>query len=313
MEVDQKLKRWLERFTEWRRRRALAREHWWAERHDVDLSEFQPPLLPDDIIEARQEMNKRRRSRLARERLYGTVEHDHPKEKPILVSPIRARPGESQQEAIERAYGRTLIDLEEENRRLQEALAAMEKPRSIAARINLLFEHLTDESGEPFTNEKVAERSRGRLTAPKVAQLRNGSAEKFSLFDLTAISGAFNIDFYKYWTSIEKAPLEELDSDVAEQRQLLQDYPGWSRLDVLKNDLRAYMAEQDATYEEIAEEVGGTIHPRHLEAVLEDKTKLYDFKVYKALAQMMGREKDLSEVAWRERYLGSGMLGHLEP
>lgn len=290
MEVDQKLKRWLERFTEWRLRRAQAREHWWAERRDADISEFWPPTTPDDIIELMQEENRRQWSREAQERLY--VGHSE-QVRLAWSSPHAAK-------------------MLEESQRLEAALASMDKPRSVAARLNLLFEHVTDEHGEPFTNEKVAQRSEGRLTVRKVEHLRNRTAESVELYDLVGISAAFGIDHDKYWMGLE-APLHELDPEVAEQRKLLRDYPGWNVEDTLKNDVRAYMAEQGLTYEDVAEEAGGTMHPRHLEAYLDGKTNWGQFKNYKALIEMMREVKGLSYPAWRERYIGRGPLGDLEP
>ncbi|MDP9457668.1 MAG: helix-turn-helix transcriptional regulator [Actinomycetota bacterium] len=274
----------LERFWEWRRRRALAREQRWAERPERDLSDLWPPLTVDSYLEIVQEGNRRRRAEKARERLNmeGNPPHTkHPREE----------------------YDEALV--------LKAALARMDEPRSVAARLNLLFEHVTDQYGEPFANETVAERSRGRLTAEKVEQLRNRSADRITSEDLLAISDAFCIDYHEYWASV-KAPLEELDPEVAEQRRLRRDYPNVTGYDVLKNDLHAYMAEQGLTYEDVAEEAGNVVHPRHLEAVLDGRTVLR-VEQWKALAETMGEAKGLSAPAWRERYLCRGLLGDLVP
>lgn len=280
------MNRLLEKIREWRRRHALVRERRWAERREEDISDLWPPLTVEAYVELMQEGSRRRRSEKARERLYLGGQPPHMKQ---------------------------AWETYEEAQRLRAAVTWMDEPRSVAARLNLLFEHVTDEYGEPFTNKKVAERSRGHLTAEKVEQLRTRSAGRFTSDDLLWICEAFGVDYREYWMSVE-APMEELDPEVAEQRKLHREYPSWSGYDILKNDLRAYMAEQELTFEHVAEEVGGVIHPRHLEAVLDGKTVMKAEQL-KALAEMMGGVLGLSGPAWKERYLcgGGGLLGDLIP
>lgn len=195
-----------------------------------------------------------------------------------------------------------------QNQLLFEGLDRLEEPRSIAARLNLLFDVVRKGNGEPYTNEEIAALGQGYLTTEKLQGLRDRTATGTTERELFAISDAFGVDF-GYWHEVQARP-EELDPEIREargHREASRYLPGTTAL--IARDLRAFMDEKGWTPADVQKETGGAVHAGYLEALLDGRTSMRDLEKLQTLAAMM----DLPLGVWRERYFGRWFMHDLVP
>ena len=117
----------------------------------------------------------------------------------------------------------------------------------LAERVNQLFVAFPSKStGEPYTNQVVAEASGGTLAEQELVQLRNGTAANPSRAQLLALSDFFNVE-YAYWLRPEgrEGPVsDELLAKLRDDEKAMLLTQKAVDLDEENKDLLLLLAEQ---------------------------------------------------------------------
>lgn len=196
--------------------------------------------------------------------------------------------------------------LRRQNERLADGLARMEEPRSIAARLNLLFDVVQKENGQCYTNDEIAALSGEHLTAEEIKKLRERSADRMTTHHLLALCDAFGVAS-RYWEVWAKpAQLDLQIREAREYRKANEDVPGD---ELFISELHKFMDDRGLTPEDVQEKTGDTVHARYLEALLNGRARVLEYKKLDVLARMMG----FHERVWRERFFERSFLNDLLP
>lgn len=90
-----------------------------------------------------------------------------------------------------------------------------ERGSTLPDRLNLLFDVLVNrETGKPYTNEQVAELSKGRLTVEQLARARAGDIDDFKGVQYLALSDVFGVNPSYWYSAAEQRPT--LDRETVE-------------------------------------------------------------------------------------------------
>jgi len=112
-------------------------------------------------------------------------------------------------------------------------LAEIGNHRSLSDRVNELFKTVPDETGEPYTNAKVARMSLGDLTEEEVECIRSGSILNPSVDKVVALARVFGVHPSYFLDKGKRPPLidrEVLDIFRDEQSYRSQELPSaWPR------------------------------------------------------------------------------------
>ena len=92
---------------------------------------------------------------------------------------------------------------------------SQERGSTLPDRLNLLFDVLVNRrTGKPYTNEQVADFSKGRLTAEDLARARAGEINDFKGAQYLALSDVFGVNPSYWYSAAEQRPT--LDRETVE-------------------------------------------------------------------------------------------------